>query len=125
MKQIEALEVVQFGRGAVLQLDKEQAAARAYALSPKGNDIYETTDMVQFKRGEKFGYDGEPSKAMRALIAIEGKPAAPVAAVAPKDPGPTKFVMPKPDDIPIMRAPAKPQATQQHQSFSKPSGHKK
>lgn len=104
MKQIEALEVVQFGSGVVLQLDEKQAAARAYGLKAKGDGLYETTDAVQFKRGEKFGYDGEPSKAMRTMIAIEGKPAAPPAPVVPKDPGPTKFVMPKVSDLPMMKS---------------------
>jgi hypothetical protein len=103
MKQIEALETVYIGPGTVMKLSREQALARGNRLISKGDDIYESTQHMEFKRGEKFGIEGAIPKTMREIVSVDG--AAPVKAKEP-DPaktGPVKFVMPKPEDLPIRR----------------------
>lgn len=103
MKQIEALETVYIGPGTVMKLSREQALARGNRLISKGDDIYESTQHMEFKRGEKFGIQGSIPKSMREVVSVDG--AAPVTAKEPEaaKAGPVKFVMPKPDDMPIRR----------------------
>ena len=100
MKAVEAMEVVTFGVGNVLKLDDKQAGVRKHVLKARGDGVYETTGEVQFKRGEKFGVEGEISKAMLEVVMIDGKPGKPVAPEKPKDQGPVKFVMPVATDTP-------------------------
>lgn len=46
----------------ILELTYEQAASRRDALIDLGEDLFEITSPVQFKRGEELGYDGEVNK---------------------------------------------------------------
>lgn len=99
MKEIEAIDIVTFGPGAVLKLSEAQAAVRMNFLKARGEGLFETTGDIQFKRGEKFGLEGPLSKAMLEVVNIDGKPGKPPAPEKPKS-GPTKFVMPQASDTP-------------------------
>jgi hypothetical protein len=57
----------------ILQLDPEQAAARAHALDTLGEGLYQVRRPVQFKRGESFGYDGAVGKGMLQAVKPSGK----------------------------------------------------
>lgn len=46
----------------VLELSPEQAGIRRHLLTPIGEGQYEVRSPVQFKRGEKFGWNGEGNK---------------------------------------------------------------
>lgn len=99
MKDIEAVDVLTFGAGAVLKLSQKQAAVRMNFLKSRGDGVYETTGEIQFKRGEKLGVDGPISKAMLESVMIDGQPGKPPAPEKPKA-GPVKFVMPEATDTP-------------------------
>jgi len=45
---------ITFGIGTELKLSESQAESRATSLKRKGKDIFEVTEPVQFKRGEKI-----------------------------------------------------------------------
>lgn len=107
MKNIEALETVQFGPGTCLKLSKEQAVPRARLLKHIEDGVYETLDNVQFKRGETFGFDGVLPKSLREIVLVEGKSEVPVIKPAPNAGGPVKFVLPVARDIPKPQAKAK------------------
>lgn len=77
----------------VVELDAQQAATRRHALSAievrkDGSGFYQVRQTIQFKRGERFGYDGEVSKsgdlrdaeAERIAIAEAAKKSAEAAA---------------------------------------------
>lgn len=64
----------------ILQLDKSQAASRAFALSDLGKGLYQVNKPVQFKRGEVFGYDGPLPKAFADQLQDVDKKAAKKAA---------------------------------------------
>lgn len=100
MKDIEAVDVLTFGAGAVLKLSQKQAAVRMNFLKSRGDGVYETTGEIQFKRGEKLGVDGPISKAMLESVMVDGKPGKPEAPAKPKNAGPVKFVMPQASDTP-------------------------
>lgn len=63
MQRFKTLKTVELHAG-ILELTKEQAAARKHSLQDLGEGLYEITGPVQFKAGEGFGYDGELTKAM-------------------------------------------------------------
>ena len=63
-----ARAVVSFPAGTLLGLDKDQARARRYALTPEGGNLYRSTGTVQFKAGEEFSIEGDPPKAIAALL---------------------------------------------------------
>lgn len=70
-----------------LRLSAVQAAARAHLLTPLGGDLYELRDKTQFKKGEKFGYDGQLSKALAQeteVLPKNAKPSRPNEAIQPK-----------------------------------------
>lgn len=46
----------------ILLLSPDQARARTRLITPLGDDLYEIKQPVQFKAGEKLGYDGDISK---------------------------------------------------------------
>lgn len=46
---------VRFGPGFILELDKEQANARAHVLHKKKGSLYAVLDTVEFKQGEVIG----------------------------------------------------------------------
>lgn len=100
MRQVEAIDVVTFGVGNILRLSPKQAGLRMNFLLAKGDGIFETIGEIQFKRGEKFGVEGEISKAMLESVNIDGKPGKPAAPEKPKNQGPVKFVMPEATDTP-------------------------
>ena len=67
----ETLALVTIAAGsAVLRLSPEQAMKRAYAVRriEGTRSDYELRQDVQFKKGERFGYDGEPSKSLAANL---------------------------------------------------------
>lgn len=99
MRNVEAMDVVIFGVGAVLKLSEKQATLRKTFLKSRPDGTFETTGEVQFKRGEQFGVDGPISKAMLESVMIDGKPGKPPAPEKPKA-GPVKFVMPAASDTP-------------------------
>lgn len=99
MKQVEAIETVLIGPGTRMQLSKEQALARGHKLVSKGDGVYESTQHMEFKRGEKFGIDGSIPKSMREFVVVDGAKPRAAEPAAPK--GPVKFVMPEPGDLPI------------------------
>lgn len=59
---------VTIGPGAVLQLKKDQATSRAHALKSLGRALYLVEQPVQFKLGEKFGYDGPIDKTLLSCL---------------------------------------------------------
>lgn len=61
-----------------VELTKEQAAPRAYALKHLKGDTYELTAETHFKRGEKFGYDGEVSRALLKELEAQDKDGSPL-----------------------------------------------
>ena len=67
-------------RSGIVSLSHEQAVARAGCLSDLSDGLYQIEKPVQFKRGERLGYDGEVNKALAELIVADEspKPAAPV-----------------------------------------------
>jgi len=62
----------------VLELSKEQAAARLHNLKPvKGKrPLYEVVGPVEFKVGEKIGYEGDLPKSMAEILVSADKKAA-------------------------------------------------
>lgn len=99
MKQVEALETVHIGPGTRLALSREQALARGNRLISNGDGVYETTQHMEFKRGEKFGIEGVVPKSMREFVIVDGSAPKPKEQAVPSEP--VKFVMPKPEDMPI------------------------
>lgn len=99
MKQVETLETVSIGPGTRLQLSEAQASARGHKLIAKGDGVYETTQHMEFKRGEKFGIEGAVPKSMREFVIVDGSAPKPKEQAVPREP--VKFVMPKPEDLPI------------------------
>ncbi|TAK45259.1 MAG: hypothetical protein EPO27_10595 [Betaproteobacteria bacterium] len=71
MKEYVAKAVLTLGAGRV-RIDVEQAKTRAHNLKPLGEGLHEIVNPIQFKRGERFGWDGEVPKAMREAF---GEPA--------------------------------------------------
>lgn len=63
MTRYRALKKIDLFSG-ILELTRKQAEPRAHQLQDLGEGLYEITGHVQFKAGEKFGYDGEVTKAM-------------------------------------------------------------
>ncbi len=58
MKQYKSVEVTNLNNGCV-ELDEDQARRRIHNLKEVGKGIFEIVNPIQFKVGEKFGYDGE------------------------------------------------------------------
>lgn len=56
----------------VLVLDAAQADARMYGLTALGNNRYDVSRPVQFKRGEVFELEGELPKAIVQGVVEEG-----------------------------------------------------
>ncbi len=48
----------------ILNLTKQQAAARIHTLTHIEDDFYKVNAPVQFKHNEEFGYDGDVNKAL-------------------------------------------------------------
>ncbi len=57
---------ITFGIGTELKLSESQAESRATSLKRKGKDIFEVTEPVQFKRGEKITIS--PESLTKALL---------------------------------------------------------
>jgi len=72
MIRYQAISTVTLHTGLV-QLEPEQARRRGAKLKPVGDDVYEIQAPTQFKRGERFGYDGALPKALAGEI-LEVKP---------------------------------------------------
>ena len=71
-----------------LKLSDEQYAAREHALEKTDEEgVYEIVSKVQFKRGEKLLWDGEPSKILLKDLEPKSKPPDPPKA---KDEKPEK-----------------------------------
>ena len=58
---------VEIGGGEVV-LSAEQAKHRRHSLSPLDGDIYAVTGIIQLKRGEVFGWDGEFGKVLGSNV---------------------------------------------------------
>jgi hypothetical protein len=85
------VSVATFGAGARLGLSKEQAAARAGALTDVGKGVYVAKQSVQFKAGEVIGIDGDLPKALAVAVdrPVKAKKAAVSATPATSDPTPS------------------------------------
>jgi hypothetical protein len=70
------LEPATFGPGARLTLTEDQAAPRRHVLMRLSGDLYETTDLVQFKAGEVLGVQGDLPKSLQAILSDTEKPLA-------------------------------------------------
>lgn len=79
MKAITAIDVVRFGAGARLKLAADQIKTRLHNLKKIEGDVFESTGPVEFKRGEKFGYDGPLNRSMEAAMEVDGVAPAPKA----------------------------------------------
>ena len=55
----------------MLELTEAQAKTRLANLKKAGEGFYEIINPVQFKTGEVVGFDGEPSRAMQAVLEPE------------------------------------------------------
>lgn len=81
MKEYRADAVVTLPAGRV-RLDVEQARTRAHNLGPREQDgTRAILRPIQFKRGERFGWDGEVPKGLREAFG-DLSPAAAVSAAA-------------------------------------------
>lgn len=81
MRQYEVIGFAAMIHSGRVALDPRQAAARAHAVEAvKGTaGVFEVTAPIQFKRGERFGYDGDIPKAMAGEVSAAKAPAAPEA----------------------------------------------
>lgn len=61
--------------GVLVQLDEKQAAARAHAVEPLGENWFVASD-IEFKTGEEFGLRAAPDE-LPGSIAERVEPAAP------------------------------------------------
>ncbi|MCR4332814.1 MAG: hypothetical protein NUV34_08975 [Sulfuricaulis sp.] len=68
MKEFTATALVKLGAGRV-RMDADQAKTRAQNLHPVSDGVFEIVNPIQFKRGERFGWDGEVPKAMAEAFA--------------------------------------------------------
>lgn len=64
MKEYQAKQVVTLGAGRV-RMDADQAKTRAHNVSPEGEGVFVIVNAIQFKRGERFGWDGDVPKALQ------------------------------------------------------------
>lgn len=55
----------------ILRLAKGQVRRRVTQVKALGNDLYEIKTPTTFKCGEKFGYEGQPSKVLMTMIEDE------------------------------------------------------
>ena len=63
MNKFEAIEAINLHSGNV-ELDEDQARRRAHNIKEVEEGIFNIINPIQFKIGEKFGYDGEVSKTL-------------------------------------------------------------
>jgi hypothetical protein len=69
--------LVSIPQGAILALNDQQAHARAYALQPAKDGCYLTISPVEFKRGERIGFDDLPKELLSRVSVIDEETAAP------------------------------------------------
>jgi len=62
--------VAQFFSGRV-KLSVEQAASRLHNLKDLGEGIFEIINPIEFKHGEKFGYDGDVPKVLAKELKVK------------------------------------------------------
>ena len=84
MKTYITTAALRLGSG-LIEIDRAQAAARAYALEKTDTpDVYLISKPVEFKIGEKIGYDGAIPKGQAEAVVLAGSEAAEACnAVAP------------------------------------------
>jgi hypothetical protein len=82
----------------LVQLTEKQARVRAHQIIPKGGDIFEIVQPIEFKAGEVLGFDGEVNARLLQNIT-------PIAQV-------------KGDEVPKASAP--PPASEKEKSKEKP-----
>ncbi|MCK5602111.1 hypothetical protein KAR91_09585 [Candidatus Pacearchaeota archaeon] len=63
--------VARFSTGVVV-LSHAQASARIHNLKDLGKGEYEIVNPIEFKNGEKFGYDGDVPKVMASVVTKAG-----------------------------------------------------
>ncbi len=69
MKEVEVIgNAATFPEGTILFLNEDQFFRRKHAVKLIGKGKYLVSMPVQFKRGEKFGLDGEINKVMAQVI---------------------------------------------------------
>lgn len=70
MERFVVREVCGFGPGTILDLDKQQAAARSHLLRKTDQGRYLVLGRVEFKRGERIGVGGSLGKAQAAKLEV-------------------------------------------------------
>ena len=68
MNRFRTLNMLSIGAGTVLKLSVEQAVQRAHNLKDLGGGRYEALVVVQFKRGETIGIEGDLPKVHQHLV---------------------------------------------------------
>jgi len=68
MKQYRTTQTLAIGEGTVLRLDESQASVRANRLEPVGDGLYRAKELLQFKRGEVLGIEGEIPKVHESCL---------------------------------------------------------
>lgn len=82
---------VSIHEGAVVALTKEQAHERRYFVELLEGDCYLAIRRFEFKRGERFGADGEFPKALAEAVVAESGPSLreePASEATPLAPSP-------------------------------------
>jgi len=72
MNKYEITSTTTINQGARISLSKEQAEPRKTMLREVGKGVYEVVSRVQFKVGEKIGYDGDLPRNLATLMQKEG-----------------------------------------------------
>lgn len=62
-------KTVSFNTGTKLELSEKQVSDRVHALNFVKGNVFEVVSRVEFKVGEKLGYDGPVSKALLEFLA--------------------------------------------------------
>lgn len=83
MAKIRTLGVIQVAAGQRLGLTPDQFKRRAHMLKHIDKDVYELTQIAQFKAGEELVWVGELPKHYTGQVEVLDKPAAKKAASSP------------------------------------------
>jgi hypothetical protein len=74
MKTYRTTQLLTVGPGTVLQLSEEQLKDRGHQVEALGKGRYRAKALMQFKRGEVLGIEGELAKSQQDLVEPEAEP---------------------------------------------------
>jgi hypothetical protein len=74
MKMYRVTQLLTVGAGTVLQLSEEQLKDRGHQVEALGEGRYRAKGLMQFKRGEVLGIEGELAKIQQDLVEEEAEP---------------------------------------------------